>query len=118
MNKSSNPVLKRLVRKLREKDKELGVGLWGDVARGLLKSRRSRAEVNLSQLSRYASEGDTIIVPGKVLGAGKLNFPLNVAAFRFSSRAKRKINSSGGNVMRIEDLLDENPEGKGVTLME
>lgn len=114
----TNPILRKLARKLRAKGKELDVSLWEDLADELLKSRRSRAEVNLSRLNRYASEGGTIVVPGKVLGAGKLDLPLNVAAFKFSSRARRKIQSAGGQAMEIGELLEKNPEGRGVILME
>lgn len=114
----TNPILRKLARKLRAKGKELDIGLWSDLADRLLKPRRSRAEVNLSRLNRHANEGDTIVVPGKVLGAGKIEFPLKVAAFKFSSRAKRKIQSSGGTTMEIGELLEENPEGEGIILME
>ncbi|MBS3815476.1 MAG: 50S ribosomal protein L18e [Hadesarchaea archaeon] len=114
----TNPVLRKLARKLRAKSKELDVPLWGDVAEKLLKSRRSRPEVNISQLNRFTEKGDTILVPGKVLAAGKLENPLKIAAFKFSNRAERKIKSAGGETMKIGELLEENPEGKGITIME
>lgn len=114
----TNPVLRRLVRELRAKGKKQGVKLWLDLAERLERPRRGRAEVNLSHLNRYSDEGSTIIVPGKVLAAGKLDHAVSVAAFKFSGSARRKIMGAGGNALTIQQLFEQNPSGKGVKLME
>ncbi|MEA1904674.1 MAG: 50S ribosomal protein L18e [Candidatus Hadarchaeota archaeon] len=113
----TNPVLRELARELRARGKELEVKLWRDLAERLLKPRRARAEVNLSRLNRYSSEGTTVVVPGKVLAAGKLDHGLTVAAFKFSGAARRKIARAGGKALSIQELLEQNPEGKNVVLM-
>jgi len=114
----TNPVLRKLVRQLRERGKEQKVALWVDLAERLMQPRRARAEVNLSHLSRYSSEGNIIIVPGKVLGAGKLEHPISVAAFKFSGTARRKIIGAEGKALTIQQLLEQNPSGRGIVLME
>ena len=114
----TNPLLRGLVRQLRRKGREQGASIWLDLAERLVQPRRQRPEVNLSHLNRYAREGGTVVVPGKVLAAGKLDHPLSVAAFKFSGAARRKILSAGGRAMSIEQLLEENPKGSGVILME
>ncbi len=114
----TNPVLRRLVRELRAVGKKQGVKLWLDLAERLERPRRARAEVNLSHLNRYSGEGSTIVVPGKVLAAGKLNHAISVAAFKFSGAARRKVMAAGGNALAIRQLLEQNPSGKGVKLME
>ena len=114
----TNPVLRRLVRELRAKGKKQGARIWRDLAGRLEQPRRARAEVNLSQLNRYSDEGGTIVVPGKVLAAGKLNHAISVAAFKFSGAARRKIMTAGGNALTIRQLLEQNPSGKGAKLME
>lgn len=111
-------MLKRLIRQLREHGKTQKAGIWLDLAERLEGSRRARAEVNLSQLSRYTSGRDTIVVPGKVLAAGKLGHPVSVAAFKFSSPARRKIVAAGGKVLTIQQLIEQNPDGKNVRVME
>ncbi len=113
-----NPILRRLIRKLRDKGKELNAEVWSDLAERLNKSNRSRAEVNVSQLDRHTEEGETVVVPGKVLGSGKLDHSISVAAFNFSSRASDRIRDAGGKTLSIEELLEDNPEGKGVKIME
>ena len=114
----TNPLLRKLVRELRRKGREQGASIWLDLAERLAQPRRQRPEVNLSRLNRYASEGGIVVVPGKVLAAGKLERPLSVAAFKFSGAARRKITSAGGRALSIEKLLEENPKGSGVVLME
>jgi large subunit ribosomal protein L18e len=114
----TNPLLRRLIRRLREQGKKQGSGIWLELAKRLEGPRRARAEVNLSQLNRFTSEGNTIIVPGKVLAAGSLDHPISVAAFKFSEAARRKITAAGGRALTIPQFLEENPGGRGVRLME
>jgi len=114
----SNPVLRGLVRQLRAHGKKHGGGIWSELAERLDCPRRTRAEVNLSHLSRHVEEGGTVVVPGKVLAAGGLTRPISIAAFKFSGAAKRKITAAGGKAITIQQLLEQNPDGKGVRLME
>ncbi len=114
----TNPSMRRLARDLRAEGKKMKVAIWTDLADRLVQPRRARPEVNLSSLNRHTTEGMTIVVPGKVLAAGKLGHPLKVAAFRFSAPASRKIKAAGGETMSIRQLLEANPQGKNVVLME
>ncbi len=117
-NRPTNPILRGLIRKLRKKSKELEVDIWDDLAERLNSSNRARAEVNISQLNRNTEEGETVVVPGKVLGSGKLDHSISVAAFNFSNRAQRRIQDAGGELLSIEQLLDKNPEGSNISIME
>lgn len=114
----TNPILRRLIRQLRKRGKEFGAKIWIDLADRLSKPNRARAEVNISQINRYTEKGDTIIVPGKVLGSGKLDHPISIAAFKFSRQAKRRIEDADGKTLSVEELLDENPEGENIKIME
>jgi len=51
-------------------------------------------------------------------GAGKLEHKATVAAWKFSETAKRKILDAGGEVLTIEELIERNPKGIGVVIME
>jgi large subunit ribosomal protein L18e len=59
-----------------------------------------------------------VVVPGKVLGSGKLEHPLIVAAFAFSDQAQSRILSAKGKCLTIQDLLETNPKGSNVRIME
>ena len=110
---STNIHLRKLVSDLRKNEK----AIWKRIAKDLEKPRRIRRIVNLSRINRYANEGETIIVPGKVLGDGIIEKKVEVAAFNFSQSAIEKIKSAGGSVSTIRELLDKNPEAKGVRLL-
>lgn len=110
--------LRRLIRYLKKKSNEENVRIWKDIAWRLEKPRRQKAEVNVSKINRYTKEGDTVIVPGKVLGAGRIDHKVIVAAWSFSEEARNKILSAGGEALRIEELIERNPKGSGVIIME
>ncbi len=110
--------LRRLIRYLRKKSNEEGVNVWKDIAWRLERPRRQRAEVNISRINRHTKEGDVVIVPGSVLGAGKLEHKVTVAAWKVSETARKKIVEAGGEVLTIEELIERNPKGSGVVIME
>ncbi len=113
----TDPNLMTLIDELKRESREKETAIWRDIALRLEKPSRNWAEVNLSRLERYCNDGDVIVVPGKVLGAGSLNKKLTVAAFRFSDSAKKAIEEAGGKNLSIMDLVKENPEGSGVRIM-
>ena len=73
--------------------------------------------MNVSRLNRYTKKGETVVIPGKVLGAGSLNHPITVAAFTFSGQARLKIENAKGKCLSISDLVKKNPEGKEVKVI-
>jgi large subunit ribosomal protein L18e len=115
--KATNPELIALIRDLKKKSRENQTELWRNLAERLSSSKRSRIALNVSRLNRYTKKGETVAVPGKVLGAGKVNHPMTVVAFAFSDRAKSKIHKAKGNCLSIRDLMEKNPAGKNVKLM-
>lgn len=115
--KSTNPELLNIVRLLRKKSIETGASIWRDVAKRLAASRRRRVAVNLSRLNRYTKAKETVIVPSKVLGTGRLDHPIDVAAFTFSEQAKAKILKAKGKCLSIQELVKKNPKGTNVKIM-
>ena len=116
--KTTNPELIKLIQDLKKKSRENNTELWRKMADCLSTSKRSRTAINISRLNRYTEGGECVAVPGKVLGAGESNHALTVAAFAFSDRAKSKILKAKGNCLSIRDLMEKNPTGKNVKLME
>ena len=53
----------------------------------------------------------------QVLGSGSISGGQTVVAFSFSDGAKSKIEASGGRTLSIRELMDENPNGKGVRIL-
>lgn len=102
---------------LRMASKRTKAPLWKDVERRLLNSRSNRREVNVDKLSKFTKEGDVIIVPGKILGAGNLGHSVIVYAYSISKLASRKINEAGGEILPLTDLIEKYPHGSGVKII-
>ena len=111
----TNELLKETIALLRSKSKEKAI--WGRVAELLSRPTRRRPEVNLSKINRYANDGDVVLVPGKVLGAGKLTKKVTVAAFTFSKEALAKIQEAGGRAITLREAVDEVKDFKSVRII-
>jgi large subunit ribosomal protein L18e len=90
---------------------------WKRIVSDLNKPSRQRRTINLYKINKYAKDGETIIVPGKVLSVGQLDKKVDVAAINFSEGARKKIIEAKGNVLSIKELLMKNPEGKKVRIL-
>ncbi len=112
-----NPQLKELISELEKAARQRDAPIWRRVAELLSRSKRSRVIVNVAELMRNTDEGMKVVIPGKVLGAGTASHGLTVAALRFSSQAKRKLEKSDCKCLSILDLLKENPSGTGIRLL-
>lgn len=113
----TNPNLVSLIERLKREAYENKAPVWRDVADRLMKPRQHWAEVNLSRIERFAADDETIVVAGKLLGAGVISKKVTIAAFKSSEAAKQKIASAGGKSMSIEELLSSNPKGSNVRIM-
>lgn len=105
--------LRRLISELNKAK----VKFWARIAEDLSKPRRQRRQVNLYHISKYTQKGDTIVVPGKVLSIGELSHPVNIAAWQFSTAAKKKIKDADGKALNIEALLKENPKANKLKII-
>jgi len=113
MKKKDNQILQALIEELMKNKKPF----WRKVADELSRPRRKKVEVNLSKIEQYSAEDSTVLVPGKVLGAGMLSKKMTVAAFTFSESARKLIGEAGGKAVTIESLHKSNPEGRNVTIL-
>ncbi|MEM1566054.1 MAG: 50S ribosomal protein L18e [Candidatus Bathyarchaeia archaeon] len=115
--RTTNPQLIELIRFLKKQSREQKAPIWKAVAEKLTVSKRRRIAVNISRINRYTEKNDTVVVPGKVLGAGELNHPVTVAAFAFSETAKQKIKRAKGKCLTIPELVKKNPKGSNVKII-
>lgn len=116
-NAKSNPHTMELVQALRKASREHDAPIWRDIATRLEKPNRSYAEVNIDKINRYAKNGETLLIPGKVLGGGVLGISVTVAALNFSEAAHAKITDANGRCISIEELMAANPNGSRVRIM-
>nr|AOZ56108.1 ribosomal protein L18E [uncultured korarchaeote] len=113
----TNPVSIKTINALEKASRLAGARIWADVAERLRKPRRSRIEVNLWKIDKLTAPNDVVVIPGKVLGEGRLTKPVTVAALTFSESAKKKIAEAGGRALSLVELAQENPKGSGVKII-
>ncbi len=105
------------IRLLKTKTREFDAPVWRTLAERLERSKHSRCAINLSRINRYTKEGETVTVPGKVLGAGTLDHKVSVAAFSFSEGARRKIELAGGQCLTFSALINKNHKGTDLRII-
>ncbi|MCE4617440.1 MAG: 50S ribosomal protein L18e [Desulfurococcales archaeon] len=113
----TNLVLRKLISTLEKRGRETGKNVWFYIAELLEKPRRQKIAVNVSKINRYGDENHIIVVPGKLLGAGKVEKKVTVAAFSYSQKAKEKIEAAGGRVLTLAELLEERPEAREIKII-
>ncbi len=107
----SNPELQKTIETLRKKAYTEKSNLWLRLAEHLEKPTRQRIAVNVSKINRIAKEGETIIVPGKVLASGELEKNVTIIAWQFSNSALKKIEEKG-KAIPLKKISEGKIEGK------
>ena len=102
---------------LERKGRKENVGIYRDAASYLAAGKVGRTEVNVGRLSLRGDGKSPMFVPGKVLGWGVLDKKVIVGAFSFSSAARKKIESSGGEAMVVAEFMKRYPDRSGVRLV-
>ena len=61
---------------------------WLKIAGLLSTPRKKHKTMNLKDINEISKEGETIIIPGKVLSQGEINKKIKITALSFSQKAK------------------------------
>ena len=94
--------------------KKTGSEIWLNVASVLSSPRRNKIAVNLGELEKATKEGDSIVVPGKILSQGEISKKIAIIAFAFSEKAKEKLLKTKSQAVNIIDEIKKNPQAKGL----
>lgn len=90
---------------------------WLDVAGILSGPRRNRININLEEIDKEIEEGETIIVPGKVLSQGEISKKGHVASLTFSDKAREKLLKAGVKLSSILEEIKKNPQAKKIKVL-
>ena len=105
---------RRLIRRL----ENTKISIWKEIAGILKHPRRARPETNLSHINRVVKDGDVIVVPGKVLGAGDLSKKsITIGALCWSESVEEKASTAGAKLLSLPQMLDQYPTGSNVRLI-
>ena len=106
-----NPEIVETIMAAKKKEK------WLKVAAILSGPRRKMPNLNLTDIDEGSKEGDTVIVPGKVLSQGGINKKIKVVALGFSGKAREKLMKSKSDPTTILEEIKKNPDAKGVNIL-
>ncbi|MFA6048661.1 MAG: 50S ribosomal protein L18e [Candidatus Micrarchaeia archaeon] len=109
--KPENQSVIALVAFLEQQSRKNKAPIWKDVSELVSKAGRKKAGVNLYKLDKYSKEGDTLVVPTKVLGIGSLSHKITLAALSISKPARSAVEKSGSKVLSIRAFATANPKG-------
>src|SRR3989344_5738581 len=113
IGKKTNPELVETVKLIRKNSSWNNLG----IAEHLSSSSRKMPEVNLAKIELHSEQGDNIIIPGKVLGAGSINKKIKVCAFKFSKEALTKLKDKKCDVLTISEEINKNPKATGLRVL-
>ena len=80
--------------------------LFSKVADMLFAPRRRRVAVNVSKISKFTKPKSVAVVPGKVIGGGAIEHPVDIVALDFAGSAKKKIEAAGGKCRNFKWLVE------------
>ena len=86
-----------------------------DLAKKLSKPTRQHSKVSLEQLGKVKE--DKILIIGKVLGQGKIEKKITIAALSFSEQAKEKLKKAGSEIKTFKQMIEENKKLEGVKII-
>ncbi|UCD20823.1 MAG: 50S ribosomal protein L18e [archaeon] len=101
-----NSELKELIFLLKKKPELL------TLAKYLSLPRRKAITVNLDKINKHSKGGETVFVPGKVLGKGELNHKITLTSFRVSESALNSLKKSGSVFKPIHEFVKSSKQFK------
>ncbi len=90
---------------------------WLEVADILSRPRKKSISINLDKIERESKEGDTMVVPGKVLGVGDISKKIRIVALSFSEEARKKLKEKNCEVVSILEEIKINPKAQGIRIL-
>lgn len=106
LERKNNKELVGTILAAKKKDK------WLKVARILSGPRRKAIGLNLEEINENSKNGETVVIPGKVLSQGEISKKVTIVAQSFSEKAKEKLLKSKISHLSIIEEIKKNPDMK------
>jgi len=90
---------------------------WGKISQFLSSSTKKYSSVNLYQIEKQTSAGDTVVIPGKVLSQGELTKKVRICSLSISEAAREKLKKTKSEYVSILEEIKKNPKAQGVKLI-
>lgn len=113
----SNQVVKQMAKDLKKASTKNDAPIWSKLAEMALKPSSARRTINVNKINDLTKDNDVVVFPGKVLGTGVISHKITLSSFSISNSAATKILESGGKILNFENMIEQYPTGKGVTML-
>lgn len=113
----SNQLVKQMAKDLKKASTKNDAPIWSKLAEMALKPSSARRTINVNKINDLTKDNDVIVFPGKVLGTGVISHKITLSSFSISNSAATKILESGGKILNFENMIEQYPTGKGVTML-
>ena len=90
---------------------------WLEIAHLISTPARKQVALNLRDINAQAKDGQTILIPGKVLSSGNLDKKLKIIALSFSASAIDKLKKSKSDYLTILEEIKKNPNAKDINIL-
>ena len=111
-SRKTNPEMTKLILEARKNN------AWIKLAHVLSGATRKQASVNIEQIEKQTKAGDTILIPGKVLGSGELSKKVRICAIGISASAREKLKASKSEFVTIANEIKANPKAEGIKVIQ
>jgi ribosomal protein L18E len=91
---------------------------WNEVAKLLSSSTKRQSSVNLFDIDRQTSAGDTVVIVGKVLSGGELSKKVRICALSISEKANKKLKDNKSEFATIFEEINKNKKAEGIKLLQ
>lgn len=91
---------------------------WNKIAFILSGATRNYSSINLKEIDKKTTAGDTVIIPGKVLSTGSLTKKVRICALGISAVAKEKLKESKSEFASILDEIKSNLKAEGIKVIQ
>lgn len=90
---------------------------WMKHSKMLSSSTRKHSSINLSEIDKQSSMGDTIVIPGRVLSIGEITKKIRICSFGISKMAKEKLKKTKSEWIHIIDEIKKNPKAEALKII-
>lgn len=90
---------------------------WLKFAKILSQSTRKHSSVNLEEIDKQTSLGDTVLIPGKVLSVGDITKKIRICSFGISKEALERLTKTKSEWVSILDEIKKNPKAEGLKII-
>jgi len=90
---------------------------WKELVDKLTGPSRNYSAMNLNEIDKKTSVGDTVMIIGKVLSKGEVTKKIRVCALSFSENAREKLKKSKSEAVTILQEIKINPKVEGIKVL-